>query len=124
MIIAEKLRSEFLNRAKELQKEDKILSERFKKFSKNSSKFSKSKFAKDKKRLVHDRAEITTEFKNLQRDSVRRQLEERNKVLNRIGVAVEEVAKRQGYDIVIDRRSIAYSNAVHNITADVFKRVR
>lgn len=59
----------------------------------------------------------------LQRAIQERQNQERNKLLGLIKTAIDTVAAKQGYDLVLTSGSVAYVNEKHDISGEVQKLV-
>ena len=74
----------------------------------------------DLKRKLEDlNATYKVKGKAFTEDNRRRQLEERDKLLNMIKKASAQVAEREGYDAVVDINVTAYLNPKRDITEKV-----
>ncbi|QIZ77386.1 OmpH family outer membrane protein [Ferrimonas lipolytica] len=69
-------------------------------------------------------ADLQLKGKALNEDMQKRGQEEQRKILLEIGTAIEAVAKEQGYDIVLESRSVMFADEKHNISAKVLEAVQ
>ncbi|AUH01787.1 molecular chaperone Skp [Pectobacteriaceae bacterium CE70] len=122
--VAKQLENEFKGRASELQAMERDLQGKMQKLQRDGSTMKASDRSKMEKAIMAQRKEFSTKAQAFDQDNRRRQVEERNKILSRIQDAVKAVAKKQGYDIVIDANAIAYADNAKDITADVLTQAK
>jgi outer membrane protein len=82
----------------------------------------------DIEKLRIDIAKLDSEYKvkaqALEKASARREAEEKAKLFKTIQDAVEKVAEKKGYDLVIDISSLQYGKPEYNISEDVIKALK
>ncbi|WP_298440482.1 OmpH family outer membrane protein [uncultured Ferrimonas sp.] len=69
-------------------------------------------------------ADMQLKGKALQEDMQKRGQEEQRVILMEIGKAIESVAKAEGYDIVLEARSVMWADETNNISAKVLEAVQ
>lgn len=122
-VAAKKLEDEFKGRAAELQSEAQQLQEKVQRL-KQGSNIKANDRSKLEKEIVTQRNALSTKEQAYDQDNRRRQGEERDKLVTRIQDAVKVIAKKKGYDLVIDSNLAAYFTQEKDITADVVKQVK
>ncbi|AKC59857.1 OmpH family outer membrane protein [Blochmannia endosymbiont of Polyrhachis (Hedomyrma) turneri] len=123
-IIAKQLEEEFKDRAIELQSIEQNLQQKIHNLQRDSSTMRVSERNNLEKSIMDQREEFSNKAKSFQQDNQLRQTEERDKILNMIQKIVTNVAKREGYELVIDSSAIAYANNIQDITDDILKQVK
>ncbi|WP_291971729.1 molecular chaperone Skp [Candidatus Symbiopectobacterium sp.] len=122
--VAKQLENEFKGRASELQKMESDLQTKMQKLQRDGSTMKASDRSKSENDLMAQREKFSNKAQAFEQDNRRRQMEERNKILSRIQDAIKSVASKDGYDIVIDAKAVAYVGNAKDITADVLKQVK
>nr|WP_226813629.1 OmpH family outer membrane protein [Candidatus Profftia lariciata] len=122
--IAKQLEQEFHSRTIDLQKQERELQSKIQKLQHDSSIMKDNDRNKMEKDIIAQRDAFFQKAQSFEQDNHRRQAEENNKLLTRIQNAVSNVAKDQGYDLVLDANAVAYSGSFHDITAQVLKQVK
>ncbi len=118
-----KLKTEFDSRVRELQRletEGQTLAQKMKK---NESFMSADERTKSQRRLAELQSDYNLKGQALQEDQRRRFSEEQQKVFQNIDAAVQSIAKSNGYDMVINRQAVVYTNDKNDISAEVIKQV-
>jgi len=121
--IESKLKSEFDGRVRELQRletEGQTLSQKMKK---NESFMSTDERTQSQRKLAELQSDYNLKGQALQEDQRRRFSEEQQKVFQKIDTAVQSIAKAEGYDMVINRQAVVYTNDKNDISAEVIKQV-
>ncbi len=123
-VIAKQLENDFKGRAGELQHMEDSIQTKMQHLQRDGATMKASDRSHLEKELIMQREKFSHKAQAFEEDHHRRQIEERNKILNRIQDAVKFVAKKEGYDIVIDANSVSYMSASKEITTDVLKQVK
>lgn len=123
-VAAKKLQKEFTGRATELQRMEKDLQAKIVKFQREKLVMKESVRNKSEKDIETQKKTFSTKAQQFDQDNLRRQEEERDGILKRIQEAVKTVAIQEGYDIVIDANSVAYSATGNDITSSVLNKVK
>lgn len=122
--VAKQLENEFKGRATELQSIERDLEDKMQRLQRDGSTMKIGERSFLEKSLLTQREIFSNKAQDFEKDNHRRQTEERNKILNYINKIVENIAKKEGYDIVIDANAVAYANNTKDITTDVLKQVK
>jgi outer membrane protein len=122
--VAKQLENEFKGRAGELQDMEHSLQNKMQRLQQDGATMQASNRSKLEKEVITQREQFSLKEQAFEQDNRRRQIEERNKILSRIHDAVESVASKEGYDLVIDANAVAYVSFSKDITADVLKQVK
>ncbi len=122
--VDKKLENEFKGRAGELQNMEHSLQTKMQRLQQDSATMKDSDRSKLEKEVMTQREQFSRKAQAFEQDNLRRQMEERNKILSRIQDAVKSVASKEGYDLVIDANAVAYVSSSKDITADVLKQVK
>lgn len=121
---AKKLEKEFAGRATELQRMEKDLQAKIANFQRDRSVMKESVRSQSEKEIQAQQQAFSTKAQQFEEDNRRRQAEERDTILKRIQEAVKTVAAQEGYDMVVDANTVAYSASGTDITATVLKKVK
>lgn len=125
--IVKKLESEFKSRATELKGLERDIQSGIARLQKDGAKMSESDRTKLEKDIAAKRDTFMRKAQAFEQDNRRRQMEERNKMLNRIQTAATKVAKDKGYDAVVDSNAIVYAKSksiADDITSQVQSQVK
>ncbi|MBD2785114.1 molecular chaperone Skp [Xenorhabdus sp. DI] len=122
--VAKQLENEFKGRATELQRMESELQTKIQKLQRDGSTMKASEREKLEKEVMAKRDDFAQKAQNFENDNRRRQMEERNKILNRIQDTVKVIAGKEGYDLVLDANTAVYSASGKDITAEVLKQVK
>ncbi|CAM3828937.1 molecular chaperone Skp [Xenorhabdus thuongxuanensis] len=122
--VAKQLENEFKGRATELQSMESDLQTKIQKLQRDGSTMKASEREKLEKEVMAKRDDFAQKAQSFENDNRHRQMEERNKILNRIQDAVKVVAGKEGYDLVLDASTAVYSASGKDITAEVLKQVK
>lgn len=84
-----------------------------------------SERSKKEKQIDSERNAFQAKADAFEKDNQTRQVQERNKLLEKIQTAVQSVAKSGGYDLVLNSQAVLYSGSdVKDITDEVAKQVK
>lgn len=123
-IVAKQLEKEFKIRTSELQSMEQDIQKKIQKLKRDGSTMKASERGALEQSVIAQREAFSSKAQAFEKDNNRRQNEERNKILSSIQEAVNSVAHKEGYDVVIDANAIAYAKSSKDITVDVLKKVK
>ncbi|HEK2898564.1 OmpH family outer membrane protein [Proteus terrae] len=122
--VEKQLENEFKSRDTELQNLGKALQTAVEKYQKDAPTMNATQRANTEKDLVAKREAYAQKAQSFEQDFSRRQAEERNKIMKRVLDAVDAVAKKEGYDVILDANTVPYFADGKDITAQVQKQVK
>jgi outer membrane protein len=117
-----KLESEFKSRTEKLKKQISDLNNKEKDFKKNSLTFSDTEREKTQKKLMDSRIDIQRSERELREDIDLRRREEISKLQNKVTEAIEVIATRDKYDLIL-YTGVAYASDKIDMTAIVLKEL-
>lgn len=121
--VANKLKSEFGNRVKEVQKME-VDGRTFIEKQQKDMAFMNDQQKKDAQKKLNDmQGAYVQKRSKLEEDQARRENEERQVMLKRIQGAIEEITRSQGIDLVIERGAVIHLAPSLDITDQVISRV-
>lgn len=122
--VAQKLQAEFKDRKNELDSLKKQLETKTEKARKDGSLMS----SKEKEDLKISIGQLNYSLKvksqAFNQDYQKREYEERNKLVRVISQAAEKVAKKDGYDLIVDTQAVLWGNDASNVTEQVIKELK
>lgn len=122
--IIKQLEYEFKDRAAELEMMERDLQTKMQTLQRDGAKMKESDRNALEKSLITQRDLFSNKAKIFQQENHSRQTEERDKILDIIYNVVQNVAKKENYDMVIDTTAIIYFNPkIKDITDSVTKQV-
>ena len=74
-------------------------------------------------KILSVREELSKKGQPLQQNIQRRSNEERNKLLGLIKQAIDSVAAKQGYDLVLNAGAVAFAKEEHDLSEQVLQQV-
>lgn len=119
----EKLKKEFKAREDKIVSTEKTLKEKSEKLQRNSAVMSESEKSKLEKEVVSTQRELQRLQAEFREDAAVRQQEEMKKIIDRVKVAVEDIAKKEKYDLIIHNEVVPYSAKGVDITDKVVKAI-
>ena len=123
--ITKQLESEFQGRAAELRSQHDKIQQEMQDLQRNAPTMKASERNKKEKQIDSERNAFQAKADAFEKDNQTRQVQERNKLLEKIQTAVQSVAKSGGYDLVLNSQAVLYSGSdVKDITDEVVKQVK
>ncbi|MGF1702434.1 OmpH family outer membrane protein [Photobacterium makurazakiensis] len=122
--VAEKLRGEFKDRIDELRGIENRMKTKVDKMQRDGELMSSSERTKLQREMASLESDYKLKAKALQEDQRRRGAEEEQKLVQKIRQAIQDVAKREGYDIVIDANAVLHANPKDDLSSKVISAVR
>ncbi|MBS0286332.1 MAG: OmpH family outer membrane protein [Proteobacteria bacterium] len=119
----EKLKKEFKAREDKIVSAEKSYKEKAEKLQRNTAVMSeaeKGKLEKDVMTSQRDLQRLQAEFRE---DAAIRQQEEMKKIMDKINVAVEDVAKKEKYDLIIHKDVVPFAAKTVDVTDKVIKAI-
>ena len=115
-----KLEKEFKSRTDGLQKKVKAIQKQEKDYKKNSVTMSESERQKAQKKIQNAKIDIQRIERELREDIDIRRREEIGKLQQQINKAIEDLAKKEKYDLIL-YQGVAYASKGIDITNDLIK---
>ncbi|MDD1783755.1 OmpH family outer membrane protein [Enterovibrio sp. ZSDZ35] len=122
--VQEKLRVEFKDRIAKIERLEAKMKKDLDKLKRNGELMSDDERVKLQRGLQSMDAELKLEVTNLREDQQKRGAEEQRKLAERIQKAIESVAKKEGYNMVLDRQVVHYASPKDDISEKVLKAVK
>ena len=121
--IKSKLNTEFDSRIREMQRMETEGQTLASKLKKDESFMSAAEKTKSQRRVAELQAEFNVKAQALQEDQRRRYGEEQKKVIEKIKTAVDSIAKSEGYDMVLNRQAVLFTDEKYDISTQVIQQV-
>ncbi|OXY81864.1 OmpH family outer membrane protein [Oceanimonas doudoroffii] len=122
-VVRNQLKNEFASRVKEVQQLEEQGRSFVEKQQKDMAFMNDQQKAEAQKKLNDMQANFVQKARALEQDRARRENEERQKMLSRIKVAIDDITKAQGLDLVLERGAVIYMVPSLDITQQVISRV-
>ncbi|NHI01377.1 OmpH family outer membrane protein [Oceanimonas sp. MB9] len=122
-VVRNQLKNEFASRVKEVQQLEEQGRSFVEKQQKDMAFMNDQQKAEAQKKLNDMQANFVQKARALEQDRARRENEERQKMLSRIKVAIDDITKAQGLDLVLERGAVIYMAPSLDITQQVISRV-
>jgi len=122
--VSEKLRKEFKDRIDELRGLEGRMKTKVEKMKRDGELMSASDRTKIQRELASLDSDYKLKAKALQEDQRRRGQEEEQKLVMKIRQAIQTVAKKEGYDLVVDAQAVLYANPGDDLSAKVISAVK
>ncbi|MCW8331342.1 OmpH family outer membrane protein [Photobacterium sp. SDRW27] len=122
--VAEKLRGEFKDRIDELRGIESRMKTKVDKMKRDGELMSSSERTKLQREMASLESNYKLKAKALQEDQRRRGAEEEQKLVQKIRQAIQDVAKREGYDIIVDANAVLYASPKDDLSSKVISAVK
>ncbi|WP_028117296.1 OmpH family outer membrane protein [Ferrimonas senticii] len=122
--LQQRVQDAFAERVTEMQKMQEQGIEMQQKLEKDGAMMSADQRTEIERKMQSLQADMQLKGKALQEDMQKKGQEEQRVILMEIGKAVEKVAKAEGYDIVLEARSVMWADESNNISAKVLEAVQ
>ncbi len=117
--VAKTLKSEFSDREAELKKKQDELRTMLEKSQRDAAIMSNTQKTDLQRQMESIRADIQLKGKALQEDFRKRSAEEQNKLLVKVQNAINALAKKEQYDLVLPRNAVVYMKPASDISGKV-----
>ncbi|MGF1715682.1 OmpH family outer membrane protein [Photobacterium chitinilyticum] len=122
--VAEKLRGEFKDRIDELRGIESRMKTKVDKMKRDGELMSSSDRTKLQREMASLESNYKLKAKALQEDQRRRGAEEEQKLVQKIRKAIQDVAKREGYDIILDANAVLHASPKDDLSSKVISAVK
>jgi outer membrane protein len=121
--IIKKLEAEFKDRYQALQKLEKEITETEKKLKRDAELMSKDEVTAMQRKAEVKLSEYKLNRKAFEEDNRRRQGEEQQKALVLVRDVINEVAKKGGYDLILNGEQVVYANPGYDVSDLVVEEI-
>ncbi len=122
-VIAKKLHDEFKDKTDELDAIKAKAQKKIEKLKRNAALMTDA----DKNALTQEIRDLESDYKDkgraLEKASSRREAEERQKLLQKIDKATKVIAKKDGYDLIVDVHTLVYAKPDYDISKAVIAEI-
>lgn len=122
--VNEKLRSEFKDRIAEVERVKDKLSKGVEKLQRNGELMSESERVKLQRELQSLDADYKLKVQALKEDQRKRGGQEESKLVQKLKAAIDSVAKKEGYDMVVDANAVLFASPSDDLSQKVIKAVK
>ncbi len=119
----EKLKKEFKAREDKIISAEKSLKEKADKLQRNSAVMSEAEKSKLEKDVVSNQRELQHLQAEFREDAAIRQQEEMKKLMDKVNTIVEDVAKKEKYDLIIHKDVVPFAVKTVDVTDKVIKAI-
>ena len=121
--VGEKLKKEFADRVQKVEKMRSELQALESKLQKDGALMSETEQSEQLRKLKSLQAQYQIEGQSLDEDSRRRQAEERNTLLQKVKTAIDAVAAREGFDVVLQGGGVVYAKTNMDLSVKVIAEI-
>ncbi|WWE57963.1 OmpH family outer membrane protein [Parasalinivibrio latis] len=122
--LGDKLRKEFKDRIDEVKRLEEKAKTKVDKLKRNGELMSADERTKLQREIQSMESDFKLKVQALQEDQRRRGAEEEQKLVKKLKDAINAVAKKEGYDMVIDANAVLYAKPSDDLSAKVIKAVK
>ncbi|MBC7002884.1 OmpH family outer membrane protein [Photobacterium sp. BZF1] len=122
--VSEKLRNEFKDRIDELRGIEGRMKTKVDKMKRDGELMSSSEKTKLQREMQALESNYKLKAQALQEDQRRRGAEEEQKLVQKLRTAIQDVAKREGYDLVVDANAVLYASPSDDLSSKVISAVK
>ncbi|MBN9287019.1 MAG: hypothetical protein BGO43_11580 [Gammaproteobacteria bacterium 39-13] len=119
----EKLKKEFKAREDKIVSAEKTLKEKADKLQRNSAVMGEAEKAKLEKEVVAGQRELQHLQSEFREDAAIRQQEEMKKIVDKVNAAVQDIAKKDKYDLIIHKDVVPFATKTVDVTDKVMKAI-
>lgn len=122
--INEKLRAEFKDQVAAVKAVEDKLKKGIEKLQRNGELMSESERTKLQQELQGLDQDLQAKVTKLREQERKRAAEEQRKIAQKLQKAIEALAKKEGYDIIIDRQAVLFASPADDLSDKVLKAVK
>ncbi|MBE1277297.1 OmpH family outer membrane protein [Enterovibrio baiacu] len=122
--VSEKLRREFKDRIAEVERLEGKLKKGVDKLKRNGELMSEKERTKLQRELQSLDADYKLKVNNLKEDERKRSAEEQRKLIEKLQKAIASLAKKEGYDMILDRQAVLFASPKDDLSEKVLKAVK
>ncbi len=119
----DKLKKEFKAREEKIVASEKSLKEKAEKLQRNSAVMSEAEKSKLEKDVISSQRELQHLQAEFREDAATRQQEEMKKLMDKVNTVVENVAKKEKYDLIIHKDVVPFAVKTVDVTDKVIKEI-
>ncbi|WP_367988349.1 OmpH family outer membrane protein [Vibrio sp. NTOU-M3] len=123
-VVLQKMRNEFKDKEAELKSIQAQAKTKLEKLKRDGELLSSDQVEKLRIEIASLDSKYKVKAQAFQQASARREAEEKQKLFKVIQDAVSKVAKKEGYDVVVDIQAVAFAKPEYNISEKVIKQVK
>ncbi|CAH8183992.1 OmpH family outer membrane protein [Vibrio aestuarianus] len=123
-VVLQKLQEEFKDKAAELQTIQAEAQTKIEKLKRDGELLGQDEVEKLRIEIGQLDSKYKIKAQALEKASARREAEEKQKLFMVIQEAVQKVAEKEGYDIVVDVQAMQYGKADYNLSEKVIKQLK
>ena len=123
-VVLQKLQEEFKDKAAELQTIEAEAKTKIEKLKRDGELLGQDEVEKLRIEIGQLDSKYKIKAQALEKASARREAEEKQKLFMVIQEAVQKVAEKEGYDIVVDVQAMQYGKADYNLSEKVIKQLK
>ncbi|MBD1564938.1 OmpH family outer membrane protein [Vibrio sp. SA48] len=123
-VVLQKLQEEFKDKAAELQTIQAEAKTKIEKLKRDGELLGQDEVEKLRIEIGQLDSKYKIKAQALEKASARREAEEKQKLFMVIQEAVQKVAEKEGYDIVVDVQAMQYGKADYNLSEKVIKQLK
>lgn len=113
------MKKKFAPKQAKIEAAQKSLQKQMEEASKNASVMSKADKDKLGEKIAADRKALMADITAFQDEVSKAQADAMKKIFDALNMTIQSVAKKHGYNVVLDSQFVVYAAASHDITADV-----
>lgn len=122
--VNEKLRKEFKDRIAAVQSLEEQIKKGLEKLKRDGELMAEAERIQLQRQLQSLDSELKLGVSNLREDERQRSTEEQKKLIEKLQKAVNALAKKEGYDMVLDRQAVLYANPKDDLSEKVLKAIK
>ncbi|WP_198591737.1 OmpH family outer membrane protein [Vibrio sp. 10N.286.49.B3] len=123
-VVLQKLQNEFKDKAAELQAIQSQAETKIQKLKRDGELLSPSEVEKLRIEIGQLDSNFKIKGQALEQQSQQREAQEKQKLFQQIQAAVDNVAKKEGYDIILEIQAVPYAKPEFNISEAVIKQLK
>lgn len=122
--VNEKLRKEFKDRIANVQSLEIKIKKGIEKIKRDGELMTEKERTQLQRELQASDSELKLKMANLREDERKRSLEEQKKLIEKLQKTVESLAKKEGYDMVLDRQAVLFASPKDDLSDKVLKALK
>lgn len=122
--LSDKLKAEFKDRVAAVKRLETRLRSSVDKLRRDNGVMSDAARTKLQRDIQSQEANYQLKVNALREDQAKRAGEEQRKLLEKLQKTVQTIARKKGYDMVLDRNAVIFANAADDLSSEVLRTVR
>lgn len=121
--VSDKLRAEFKDQIAAIERIEKKMKEGLEKLKRDGELMSESKRTELQRDLQSLDADLKLKVSNLREDERKRSAEEQRKLIEKLQKAIDSLAKKENYDLILDRQVVLHGDEKNDLSEKLLKMV-